>query len=300
MSNVPGDLREQLAKSFTLRSSEVVKRQVSADGAVKLLLRWPDGALTETVLMSAGKRRTVCISSQVGCAVGCAFCASGREGLERSLAAGEMVEQVMRVREELVEGERISHVVVMGMGEPLANYEETLKAVRLLNAAWGMGIGARHITISTIGLTEEIRRLAHEPLQITLAVSLHAGDDDLRRTLIPWAKRTTLKDIFDAIDYYYNYTHREVTLEYVLLEGMNSSTAEADRLARWAKKSRCNVNVINYNAVRETGFRPAGKETVRAFMERLAARGVNAHLRRSLGAEIEAACGQLRRTSEEK
>jgi len=183
----------------------------------------------------------------------------------------------------------------MGMGEPLANYENTLKAVRIINADWGLGVGARHITISTIGLPKQIKKLAHESLQVTLAVSLHAGDDQLRCRLIPWANTTSLAEIFSAIDYYFEKTHREVTLEYVLLKGVNCSSADADKLIQWVKRSRCNVNLINYNPVAETGYQPALPETARAFMERLRRRGVNVHLRQSRGADIDAACGQLRR-----
>lgn len=298
MNNLPGRLRELLAKNFLLRSGSVQKTVSSPDGAIKLLLRWRDGALTETVLMEAGTRRTVCVSSQVGCPVRCVFCASGLDGLQRSLEAGEIVEQVLRAQEQLQEGERISNVVVMGMGEPLANYDETLKAVKIINADWGPAIGARHITISTIGLPDQIRKLADEPLQITLAVSLHAADDELRSELIPWAKKIKLEEIFASIDYYYQQTHREVTLEYVMLEGVNCGNNHADKLARWAKRSRCNVNLINYNTVVETGFKNATKKTITVFMQRLKDNGVNVHLRRSQGGKINAACGQLRRNDE--
>ena len=295
MSNVPKALRDALSEEFSLRGGDCQPPQNSADGTVKFLLRWDDGATSETVLIPTEQRQTVCVSSQVGCAVGCSFCASGLGGLERSLGAGEIVEQVMWVRDGLAEGERLSHVVVMGMGEPLANYDNTLRAVRIINADWGLRIGARHITISTIGLPKEIRRLAAEPMQFTLAVSVHAGDDELRGKLIPWAQKISLAEIFAAINYYYSHTRREVTLEYVLLAGVNSSLADADKLVRWARRSRCNVNLINYNAVVETGFAPATPATVKAFMQRLVDRGVNVHLRTSGGGDIDAACGQLRR-----
>jgi len=294
MSNIPASLREKLAEQFVLRSSELVRTSRSDDDTVKLLLRWPEGALVETVLMSEGNRRTVCLSTQAGCPVGCAFCASGQNGLQRSLKAAEIVEQLLRAGEQLPDAGRISNVVVMGMGEPLMNYDETLSAVKIINASWSMNIAARHITISTIGLPDQIRRLAHEPLQITLAVSLHAGDDQLRAKLIPWAGKYPLRQLFAAIDYYFQTTHREVTLEYILLEGVNCLPADADKLAHWAKGSRCNVNLINYNPVGGSGFRPAGPAVVRAFMAQLKSRGVNVHLRRSRGRQIDAACGQLR------
>ena len=189
MTNLGADLRGRLAGDYAVRTGQLERILCCDDGTVKLLLRWGDGAASETVLMSEGQRRTVCVSSQVGCPVGCAFCASGLTGLERSLEAGEIVEQVLWAREQLGRGERISNVVVMGMGEPLANYDATLKAVSIINADWGLGIGARHITISTIGLAKQIRRLAREPLQVTLAVSLHAADDELRERLVPWAAK---------------------------------------------------------------------------------------------------------------
>lgn len=305
MTNVSAALRSRLGAVFSLRQSEVVKVQEGADGTRKYLLRWLDGSTTETVLIRRGGRATVCVSSQVGCPVRCAFCASGLGGLERSLSAGEIVEQVMRVREGLAaeagkgQALRVSHVVIMGMGEPLANYDEVLRAVRILNASWGLGIAARHITVSTVGLPDKIRRLATEPVQVTLAVSLHAGSDELRRRLVPWAERITLEEIFEAIADYFRATHREVTLEYVLLDGVNSGQQDAEALAQWARRGRCNVNVINYNAVSETGYRPVDGATLRSFCRRLEERGVNVHVRASVGGKIDAGCGQLRRRAAE-
>jgi len=293
--NLPRGLREDLSRDFLLRQGVLQEVIECDDQTKKLLLCWQDGALTETVYIPEAERRTVCVSTQVGCPVQCAFCASGLTGLERSLEAGEIVEQLFWVQEQMEPGQRISHVVIMGMGEPLANYENTLRAIRILNAEWGLGIGARHITVSTVGLPSAIRKLAQEPMQITLAVSLHAATDALREQLIPWAVKFKLKELFAAIDFYYQQTHREVTLEYILLAGVNASLRDADELARWAKRSRCNVNLINYNEVAQTGFQPAMPETVQAFMRRLADQGVNVHLRKSRGRSIDAACGQLRR-----
>ena len=295
MTTLPAGLRADLAEHFSLRRAEVLQTQGSFDTAAKTLLRWPDDALTETVLICVQDRNTVCVSTQVGCPVGCAFCASGLDGLQRNLTAGEIVEQVLWMRDRLAADQRISNVVFMGMGEPLANYDNTIKAARIINADWGGHIAARRITISTIGLPDEIRKLAREPLQITLAVSLHATDDRLRRTIVPWARTIKLEQIFGAIDYYYQQTHREVTLEYVLLDGINCRLEHADTLAGLAKRTRCNVNLINYNSVAGTGFHPASRSAVEAFMQRLLGRGVNCHLRRSAGVQIDAACGQLRR-----
>ncbi len=297
MSNVGKPLHEKLSATFVLRAGTRKRRQESPDGTIKLLLQWPDDSLTETVLMHARNRHTVCVSTQVGCPVQCSYCASGLTGLERDLTTGEIVEQVLRACEELSPNERLSNVVIMGMGEPLANYDATLKAIRIINADWGLGIGARHITLSTIGLPDQIRRLADEPLQITLAVSLHAPNDTLRRQIIPWANNISIDDIFIAINDYYEKTHREVTLEYILLDGINDEPRQADQLADLVHRTRCNVNLIIYNAVAETGFRPAKPEKVEAFISRLQTRGVNVHLRRSQGIEIDAACGQLRRRS---
>lgn len=295
--NLPRELREDLSGNFLLRQGALQEVIECDDQTKKLLLRWQDGALTETVYIPDQDRRTVCVSTQVGCPVGCVFCASGLTGLERSLEAGEIVEQLFWVQRQMEPGQRISNVVIMGMGEPLANYKNTLRAIRVMNAEWGLGIGARHITVSTIGLPQAVRKLAKEPFQITLAVSLHAGVDELREQLIPWAAKFKLEELFAAIDYYYQQTHREVTLEYILLAGVNSSLQDADHLARWAKRSRCNVNLIHYNEVSQTGYKPVSAETVQAFMQRLAKQGINVHLRKSRGRSIEAACGQLRRRS---
>ncbi len=294
MTNLAGPLRELLAQEWQIKTARLREEKVCPDDTVKLLLEWPDAALTETVLLSDDRRRTVCVSSQVGCPVGCKFCASGLEGLQRSLTAGEIVEQVIQTEAFLAEGERISNVVVMGTGEPFANYDAVLKAVRILNAEWGPAIGARHITISTIGLPDEIRRLADEDLQVTLAVSLHAADDELREKLIPWAQKIKIDDIITAVIDYYEKTHREVTFEYVLLERINDSAAEAEKLARLAHRCRCNVNLIRYNEVIETGYRAPKREVCLDFQERLRKLGVNVHLRKSKGADIDAACGQLR------
>ena len=295
MTNLTVDLQHRLARHFQLRSGRLEESLTADDGSAKLLLRLADASAVETVIIPSEEDRcTVCLSTQVGCAAGCVFCASGLGGLARSLEAAEIVEQVMWAYQHLKCSRTITNVVVMGMGEPLANYENTLKAVKIINADWGLHIGARHITISTIGLPDKIRRLAAEPIQVTLAVSLHAPDDGLRAKLVPWSKNISIDEIFSAIDYYYDQTHREVTLEYVLLDDINSSLDHADRFGRLARQSRCNVNLINYNAVERTAYRPASRSDCQAFMQRLCDMGVNTHLRRSAGVAINAACGQLR------
>ena len=295
MTNLSKALRQQLAEQMVVYMSQVEARHESTDGTLKLLLRWPDGAASECVMIPAESRRTVCVSTQVGCPVGCAFCASGLDGLARDLTAGEIVEQVMQAWRQLPEGERISHVVFMGIGEPLANYDATVAAVRTLNAEWGLNIGARRITVSTVGLPKQIRRLADEGLQIGLAISLHAPNDTLRAELVPWATQTSIDDLAEAVRDYFDHTGREVTLEYVLLGEVNDRPAHARQLAMLARRMRCNVNLIRYNAVADLPYhRPSG-DAAHAFLEALRKAGVNAHIRASRGRDIEAACGQLRR-----
>ncbi len=294
MSNLPKLLRRRLTAELPLYTSTIVSRQESSDRTVKLLLGWPDGATSECVLIPDAERRTACISTQVGCPVGCVFCASGLDGLQRQLRPGEIVEQAMRVRREC-EPDRLSNVVLMGLGEPLANYDATVQAVRTVNAEWGMAIGGRRITISTVGLPRQIRRLADEQMQITLALSLHAPTDELRSQIIPWADRANIAELIDACRYFFDRTGREVTLEYLLLGEVNDGSEHARRLARVAKQIRSNVNLIRYNPVAGLPYRQPSSATVQEFLDTLITRGVNAHVRRSRGSDIDAACGQLRR-----
>jgi len=294
MTNLPKRLRSRLAAGFDLYRAKVVGDQEAGDGTRKLLLGWPAGGRTECVLIPEGARRTACISTQVGCPVGCVFCASGIGGLERNLSAAEIVEQAMRLA-ALCEPERLSNVVFMGLGEPLANYQATVSAVGIINAPWGMNIGARRITVSTVGLPGRMRQLADEELQITLALSLHAPNDELRRQLIPWARSITIDQLVEAARYYFERTGREVTLEYVLLSEVNDRPSQAAELARIAHRMRCNVNLIRYNPVEGLPYlRPSAART-EAFQKALRSRGVNAHVRKSRGLDIDAACGQLRR-----
>jgi len=295
MTNLSKALRARLAEEAVVYASQVERHDVSKDGTYKLLLRWPDGAASECVMIPDDARRTVCVSTQVGCPVGCSFCASGLDGLERNLTAGEIVEQVMRVGQHLESDERPTHVVFMGIGEPLANYDATVAAVRTLNADWGMKIGARRITISTVGLPNQIRRLADEGLQIGLAISLHAPNDVLRREIVPWAERIAIDELVAAANAYFDRTGREVTLEYVLLGGLNDRSTQARQLAALARKMRCNVNLIRYNGVPDLPYERPGREGVRAFADVLKRAGVNTQIRASRGTDVEAACGQLRR-----
>lgn len=307
MTNLPKELRAGLAEQATLHSMRVVQQSDSADGTRKLLLACADGAAVETVWIPADGRNTACLSSQVGCPVGCRFCASGIDGVQRDLTTGEIVEQALHIRrlirqhspaapETNESGGRLSHIVMMGMGEPLANYDAVVAAIRILNAPWGLNIGARKITVSTVGLPKQIRRLADEQLQLNLALSLHAPDEDLRRDLIPWGK-VRLAELLDACAYYFDKTGREITLEYVLLAGVNDHAAHARKLAAIARRLRANINLLRYNPVPGLAFERPTSEAAHAFQERLRAAGANAHLRTSRGRDVAAACGQLRRQS---
>ncbi len=296
MSDLPAALRERLAGEFAILAGREAERRASADGTVKLLVAWPDGATTETVMIPAGGRRTVCLSTQVGCDVGCRFCASGIGGSLRDLTVGEVLEQALRVARLLGErGERLSHVVFMGMGEPLANYRVTVEAVRRLNAPWGPGIAQRRITVSTVGLPKQIERLAGEGLQITLALSLHAPDDPLRGELIPWAGGISLGRLLPACRAYRERTGREVTLEYCLLAGVNDRPDDARSLAAIARDLGAHVNLMLYTPVPELPFERPGRRRATGFLHRLRRLGANAHLRESRGLDGDAACGQLRR-----
>ncbi len=296
MTDLPATLRERLANEFVILEATSLGRSEAADGTVKQLLRWRDGATTETVMIPApdGPRRTVCVSTQVGCDVGCRFCASGIGGALRNLTVAEVVEQALRTAASLAaRGERLSHVVFMGMGEPLANYAVTVAAVRAI--AGRLGIGRRRITVSTVGLPKQIRALADEDLQATLALSLHAPTAELRRRLIPWAEAIDLDAVLDACAHYFERTGREVTLEYCLLAGVNDGAEHAGELAAIARRLRAHVNLMQYNPVPELPFRRPSRATTVEFLQRLRASGANAHLRHSRGLDADAACGQLRR-----
>lgn len=286
MTNLPG----AFASAVRLLTSRVAARSDSADGTIKLLLALHDGEQVETALIPTARRATACVSTQAGCGVGCAFCASGMHGLRRNLTCAEILEQVLHLRQAAARG--VTHVVFMGVGEPLANYDATISAVRALIDPRRFALSARHVTISTVGLPKRIRRLARTRLPVTLAISLHAPNDVLRRKLIPNA--APLGEVLDAARAFYRSRRREITLEYVLLAGVNDTQVCAEALARLAKQLRCNVNLIAYNPVASLPFRRPSQRAVRAFAQRLRHRGVNAQVRRSRGLDASAACGQLR------
>lgn len=314
MSDLSKLHRQALAERIVFFRGVERARQSASDGTQKVLLAWkpldaaPVDALpvvgagaapdwkekeTECVMIPAEDRRTACISSQVGCPVGCAFCASGLGGVEGNLTAGQIVEQVYRLG-MLPSVRRITNVVFMGMGEPLANFAAVTDAIRTLNALWGLGISARRITVSTVGLPAAIRKLVQFEIPVTLALSLHAPNDDLRRSLIPWANYTTIDELIDACDEYFERTGREITLEYILLRGVNDRPEHARELAEVAKRLRSNVNLIRYNEVKGLPFERPSTEDVHQFQAILRERRVNAHIRASRGRDIAAACGQLR------
>ncbi len=294
MHDVPKPLRTALGEAFTLFAAEVAAHQSSSDGTEKLLLRFPDGNQVECVLMREDDRRTVCISTQAGCAMGCVFCASGLRGLSRNLSTGEILEQILRLDRLLDPNERITNVVVMGIGEPLANLKALLPAVDTLNDKGGMGLGARRITISTVGLPDRMRALAAHGKPYNLAVSLHAPNDRLRNQLVPVNEAIGIASILAAAETYFERTGRRVTFEYVLLGGINDSTGVARELAALLKDRQAHVNLIPFNAVSELPFRDPSREAVKRFVEILTAAGIAATVRKRKGADIDAACGQLR------
>lgn len=296
MTDLPQPLRQRLEGAATLTRLRVAARHESpGDLTTKFLLDLTDGRTIETVLMGYDDgRRSVCVSTQVGCGMGCTFCATGMAGLVRSLTAGEIVDQVLLVSGQT--DERITHVVFMGMGEPLANYDATLRAVRLLNAQYGPNIGMRHMTISTVGLVPQIRRLAAERLQLTLAVSLHAPSDELRSQLISINRRWPLDELLSATRDYAAATGRRVTFEYVLMHGVNDHDDHARRLAALLSGSGAHVNVIPWNPVHGLQYARPPVHAVQRFAALVRRGGATATVRTDRGVDIQAACGQLRQT----
>ena len=292
MTNLPKALRTALAQNCSLRTAKEATCQQSADGSRKYLLRYSDGASVECVGMPSGNRLAVCVSTQAGCAMGCAFCATGAAGLTRSLTAAEMVEQVLHVREDF--GTRVTSVVMMGQGEPFVNYDETLAALRIFNSPSALGIGARHLTVSTCGVIPMITRFSKEPEQFTLAVSLHSAVQRTRDALMPGVKRWSLLRLYDAMGEYADRTGRRPTYEYALIKGINDTDEELTYLCDFCRDTLCHVNLIQLNAVPGSRFEPSPTARVQAFARRLESVGVETTIRNSRGADIDAACGQLR------
>jgi 23S rRNA (adenine2503-C2)-methyltransferase len=334
MTNLPKKLREELRKNYGLCALELVRKQGSRDSTQKFLWRLQDHSLIESVLIpaspalygEASDRHTLCVSTQVGCAYGCRFCASGLEGWKRNLAPEEIVEQVLAVERwnqaearqrqpdigSSPEGSQssdedvrlplaqrlVSNLVIMGMGEPLANYDNLLKALRILNAPWGGGVGARKITISTSGLAPQIRKLADEPLQFRLAISLHGATDEVRNRIMPINRKYPLRELVAACEYYQQKKGRMITFEYILITGVNDDPDQAGPLAALARKLNAKVNLIPYNVVEDLDWQRPDEEGQEAFLRALEKQKVTATLRREKGHDIDAACGQLRLKTE--
>ena len=296
ITTLPAALRLLLADEFSIAPSAVRRHLISSDGTEKLLLELGDRETLETVLMPEGDRRTVCVSSQVGCAMGCVFCASGLLGVKRNLTAGEMIEQVLRVTSLLPPNESLTNVVVMGLGEPMANLANLRRFLDSLTAADGFAMSPRRITVSTVGLPKGMREFASWGQPFNLAVSLHAPREELRTEIVPVNRSIGIEAVLDAADDYFEQTGRRVTYEYVLLAGRNDSAREASELVDLLRGRNAHVNLIPMNAVEQTGLSGSGQPATRAFAEQLESGGLNVTVRRRRGADIDAACGQLRLT----
>ena len=330
MTNLPKKLRAQLAENYSLSSLELVRKQGSRDITQKFLWKLADGAFIESVLIpanpalygEASDRHTLCVSTQVGCAYGCKFCASGLDGWKRNLTPNEIVEQVLAIerwneeqskadsresrtatsgpRPSTLDTRLINNLVIMGMGEPLANYENLLKALRILNAPWGGGIGARKITISTSGLVPQIRRLADEPEQFRLAISLHGATDVVRQRIMPVNRKYPLKELTAALEYYQGQKDRMITFEYILIAGVNDAIEQTQPLGALARHLRAKVNLIPYNTVEGLPWKRPTEEVCEAFLDALEKQKTPTTLRREKGHDIDAACGQLRLKTEKE
>jgi 23S rRNA (adenine2503-C2)-methyltransferase len=304
MTDLPRPLRARLVDTFSFSAIDLVRVLGARDTTRKFLFRLVDGNLIESVLIPASlalygarsDRRTICVSTQVGCAYGCKFCASGLEGFSRNLSANEIVDQIIAV--ERATAEKIDNVVFMGMGEPLANLENVLRAIRIINAEWGLGIGARHITISTSGLAPQICKLGEERLQIRLAISLHGATDEVRNRIMPINRRYNIEALLSACDYYKAHRKQRLTFEYILIANVNDSDEQARLLSRHAHRLSAKVNLIPYNSVSGLPWTRPSENRQEKFLSILRTEGIPATLRREKGHDIDAACGQLRLQTE--
>lgn len=294
MTNLSKSLRIKLEENTKICNAKMIKKLVSQiDGTSKYLFLLENGSIIESVLMKYEYGNTVCISTQVGCRMGCTFCASTLDGVERNLTAGEMLSQIYEIQKDC--GERISGVVLMGSGEPLDNYDNVLKFIGLINDPNGICIGQRHITLSTCGLVEKINELAQQNLQITLAISLHAPNDSIRNLTMPISKKYPIEELLEACKAYVQHTKRRITFEYAMIHGLNDSDDCALELAKRLKHMLCHVNLIPINDVKERNYSKSSNEKVEKFAQILRAKGIETTIRRKLGSDIDAACGQLRR-----
>ena len=295
MTNISKDLREKLKANYCINMPKIVEIYKSKiDGTRKYLFQMQDGSIIESVLMKYKHGNSVCISSQVGCRMGCKFCASTIDGLERNLLPSEMLGQIYTIQKDL--GERISNIVIMGSGEPFDNFDNFIKFIELITSENGLNISSRNITVSTCGLVDRIIQLADMKLQITLAISLHSPNDELRRTIMPIANKYSINQIIEACRYYFEKTGRRITFEYSLIEGVNDSEAQAMELIDLVKGLNCHINLIPVNPIKERDYRHSSKEYIKKFQNILEKNRINATIRREMGADINAACGQLRKS----
>jgi len=299
MTNISAALREMCKQRYTYTALQTVQVQESAiDGTRKYLFALSDGNVVESVWMKYKHGNSVCISSQVGCRMGCAFCASTLDGLERNLSPSEMLDQIYSI--SLLTGERVSNVVVMGTGEPMDNYDNLLRFIRLLTAEEGLHISQRNITVSTCGLVPNMRRLAEEKLQITLALSLHATTDEKRKKLMPVANKYSIAELMEVCNYYFEQTGRRITFEYSLVGGVNDTDEDAAELIALVKPLNCHVNLIPVNPIKERDFVQSENSAIQAFKNKLEKNKINVTIRREMGRDIDGACGQLRRRHKEQ
>ena len=293
MSNIPKALRDELSEKFPLHNCEIARKQVSElDGTVKYLFRLHDGDFVESVVMKYKYGYTICVSSQVGCKMGCAFCASTLGGFKRSLYPGEILSQLYTAQRDI--GERISHIVLMGMGEPLDNFDNVMRFLALVSDEKGVNLSMRNISLSTCGIVPKVEELLKKKMQLTLSVSLHAPSDELRNKIMPINKKYKVDELLTACRKYASETSRRISFEYAMLSGMNDSDECAKLLASKLKGMLCHVNLIPVNEVAESPFKPSSPERVERFVSILAKNGINATVRRKLGSDIDASCGQLR------
>ncbi len=294
MKNIPKKLQVKLSQNFNVEIPQIVDKLVSKEkDTYKFLLKFNDNNIIETVVMKYSHGNSICVSTQIGCRMGCRFCASTVDGIVRNLTAGEILAQILACRKEI--GERISNVVLMGSGEPLDNYDNVIKFIELINSDYGLNIGQRHITLSTCGILPKMDELAERKMQITLAVSLHASDDEKRKSIMPVANKYSINDIIVSCKNYIEKTNKRITFEYALVKGVNDSKESARELGRLLKGLLCHVNLIPVNVVKENTFEKPKEEDIKQFGKILNSYGIENTVRREMGADISAACGQLRR-----
>lgn len=293
MTNISKASKEKLKNSFYIEIPNIIKKYKSnIDGTEKFLFEYKDGNIIESVVMRYKHGNSICVSTQIGCRMGCKFCASTVEGVVRNLTSGEIVAQILKAQQEI--GERISNVVLMGSGEPLDNYDNVVKFIKLINDDNALKIGQRHITLSTCGIVPKIKELADEKLQITLAISLHAPNDEIRKSMMPVANKYNIKELLDACKYYSS-TNRRITFEYALVNGINDSAKNAEELFNQLKGILCHVNLIPVNEIKENDYKRSRAKNIEEFKNILIKYGIETTIRREMGSDINGACGQLRR-----